>query len=107
MKLHKTLLASSAEEFIHTLENELMNVCDVMLKKVDKKKDRQILFSHRHQLLDQLGACSDPALILHLAALILFQHATGSMLHASGKFVPSILSLLQDKVGESDYSILS
>ena len=31
-----------------------MKVCDVMLKKADKKKDRQILFAHKHELADKI-----------------------------------------------------
>ena len=80
MKLNKAVAGKSAADFIKILEEESLNVCDVMLKKQDKKKDKQILFSHKHELLDKLGSCEDPALGLHLAALILFQHCTGNII---------------------------
>lgn len=70
-----------------------------MLKKPDKKKDRQILFGHRQSLLEQVGSCSEPALGLHLSALYIFQHLTGCMLHASGKFVPLIIEHLEQSEG--------
>ena len=69
-----------------------------MLKKPDKKKDRQILFGHRQSLLEQLNSCLDPALTLHLAVLAIFQHYHGSLLHASGKFVPFLI----EHIGEQD-----
>jgi len=107
MKLHKAAAGGSAQEFITLLEDEVMKVCDVMLKKADKKKDRQILFAHKHELADKISGCQDPALVLHLAVLIIFQHVTGSMLTATGKFVPSILSFLKGSLTEEQYEVLS
>lgn len=46
-------------------------------------------------MLEQLSNCQDPALTLHLAVLVVFTIATQNMLHASGKYVSSILSFLQ------------
>ena len=94
LKIHKSLAGSSVTEFLVVLESQIGVFCDVMLKKPDKKKDRQILFGHRQSLLEQLGACSDPALTLHLAVLCIFHHIHGTMLHASGKFVPAIIDHL-------------
>ena len=37
MKLHKSVAGSSAEDFLHVLESEMMAVCDVMLKKETNK----------------------------------------------------------------------
>lgn len=55
---------------------------------------RQIILTHKQGLLDQLYKCNDPSLVLHLAALVIFTIGTGNMLHASGKFVSSILDFL-------------
>lgn len=82
MKLNKAVAGKSAEDFLKILEEDSLAICDVMLKKQDKKKDRQILFNHKHEVLDKLGSCEDPALGLHLAALILFQHLTGQIIQA-------------------------
>ena len=95
LKIHKSLGGSSVTEFISTFEDKVGSFCDVMLKKQDKKKDRQILFGHRQSLLEQLGSCSDPALTLHLSVLYVFQQVSGCMLHASGKFVPLIIEHLE------------
>ena len=56
---------------------------------------RQLLVSHRTGLLEQLSACLDPALCLHLATLLLFHSVTGHILHASGKFVPHLITHLK------------
>lgn len=56
---------------------------------------RPQLLGHRQALLEQLTSSEDPALVLHLTALILFQAMTQTMLHASGRFVSNILTYLQ------------
>lgn len=50
--------------------------------------------THKQGLMDQLYKCNEPALVLHIACLIIYTIATGTMLHASGKFVSSILDFL-------------
>lgn len=98
LKIHKAVNGNSVTEFLVVLESQVGSLCDVMLKKPDKKKDRQILFGHRQSLLEQLNSCLDPALTLHLAVLAIFQHYHGSLLHASGKFVPFLI----EHIGEQD-----
>ena len=78
-----------------------------MLKKPDKKKDRQILFGHRQSLLEQLNSCLDPALTLHLAVLAIFQHCHGSLLHASGKFVPFLIEHLGGQMTGEQMDVLT
>ena len=95
LKIHKSVSGNSITEFIATFEAQVGTFCDVMLKKQDKKKDRQILFGHRQSLLEQLGSCSEAALSLHLSVLYVFQQVSGCMLHASGKFVPLIIEHLE------------
>merc|ERR1719318_179441 len=98
LKIHKSVGGNSASEFINVMEANAASLCDILLKKADKKKDRQILFGHRQSLLEQLNSCVDPALTLHLAVLAIFQHYHGSLLHASGKFVPFLI----EHLGEQD-----
>ena len=92
MKLNKALNGTSVEDFIKILEDELLTICDVMLKKQDKKKDRQILFNHKHELLEKLKSCEDPALGLHLAALVLFQHSTSQILQVRSRLLGQVES---------------
>uniref|UniRef100_A0A182NTH3 E3 UFM1-protein ligase 1 homolog n=1 Tax=Anopheles dirus TaxID=7168 RepID=A0A182NTH3_9DIPT len=93
--LCKALTGSeTVEEFLEKTD-KAMQACSMMLKKIDKKKDRNLILCHKHGLLEQLTNCTDPALVLHLAALIIFTVATQTMLHASGRHVSAILSYLQ------------
>ncbi|XP_076035805.1 UFM1 specific ligase 1 [Oratosquilla oratoria] len=93
--VHKTLTGASLEDFFSCADSAL-SAADIMLKKKDHKKDRQMLIHHREGLIEQLQGSMDTALTLHLASLILFHSVTGHMLHASGKFVPQILGYLKD-----------
>merc|ERR1719245_1787516 len=94
-------------DFIEALEDNLTPACDVTLKKSDRKKDRQIVFNHRQSLMQQLEQCQEPALTLHLASLVIFQCQSGSMLHASGKFVPIILSKVNESLDEEAKGLLT
>lgn len=49
---------------------------------------------HKQGLLDQLYKSNEPSLILHLTCLIIFTIGTGCMIHASGRFVSTILDFL-------------
>ncbi|KAJ9587791.1 hypothetical protein L9F63_018774 [Diploptera punctata] len=95
LKLHKSLNSNSLDEFLTCVESALgPGVCDMILRKADKKKERTTILAHRQALLEQLAGADDPALVLHLTSLILFQAATQTMLHASGRFVSNILTYL-------------
>jgi len=80
--------------------------CDLLLKKLDKKKERNLLFNHRAALLDQLERDVEPAMTLHLAATILFQHYSGNILHAPGRCIPQVITYLSQHVSEADYTTL-
>ncbi|GAB1288351.1 E3 UFM1-protein ligase 1 [Apodemus speciosus] len=67
---------------------------------------KQILFQHRQALADQLKATEDPALVLHLTSVLLFQFSTHSMLHAPGRCVPQIIAFLQNKIPEDQHTLL-
>lgn len=66
-----------------------------------------MILCHKHELLQQLSDCNDPALTLHLAVLIIFTISTQCMLHASGKFVSSILSFLQPSLSPDQSAALT
>lgn len=91
----KTLSGQSVEDFMKTAE-EALTSCSMILKKIDKKKDRVVVLNHKHSLLEQLSKCDDPATVLHLTALIIFVTATQNMLYASGRHVSAILTFLKD-----------
>ncbi|KAH0817725.1 hypothetical protein GEV33_005066 [Tenebrio molitor] len=79
----------------------------MIIKKIDKKKDRTIVLNHKHVLLEQLNKCDDLALVLHLTTLVIFTTATQCMLHASGRHVASILQFLKQYLSEEQVAELT
>ncbi|KAJ8964459.1 hypothetical protein NQ317_016643 [Molorchus minor] len=82
--LVKSLSGQSIDDFMSAAEGGL-TACSMIIKKIDKKKDRLIILNQKHQLLEQLNTCEDLTLVLHLATLVIFTTATQCMIHASGK----------------------
>jgi len=78
-----------------------------MLKKLDKKRERQLTVEHRCALQEQLRQENEPAMALHLASAVLFQHHTSCMLHAPGRCVPQIINFLKDKVTPEQHDKLN
>lgn len=104
--LIKSLSSQNIDDFMTAVEGAL-SACSMIIKKIDKKKDRTIVLTHKHELLEQINKCDDLALVLHLATLAIFTTATQCMLHASGKFVASILLYLKQFLSEEQYIELS
>lgn len=59
---------------------------------------RQALFLHRQALTEQLKETEEPALVLHLTSVLLFQASTQCMLHAPGRCVPQLISTLTGRI---------
>ncbi|XP_019393318.1 PREDICTED: E3 UFM1-protein ligase 1 [Crocodylus porosus] len=104
-KLHASLNGKSVEDFLLCLDSAAV-ACDIMVKRGDKKKERQVLFQHRQALIEQLKVTEDPALVLHLTSVLLFQFSTHCMVHAPGRCVPQIIALLSTKIPEDQHSLL-
>lgn len=68
---------------------------------------RNLILCHKHGLLEQLTNCTDPALVLHLAVLIIFTISTQTMLHASGRHVSAILTFLQTVLSTDDSKVFN
>nr|CAD7198047.1 unnamed protein product [Timema douglasi] len=106
-KLHKCLTGSSVDDYLACVEVALgTGICDMTLRKLDKRKERPLVHSHRQALLEQLSTCTDPALVLHLASLLLFQTVSQTMLHASGRFVSNILTHLASHLTADTFNSL-
>nr|XP_046229603.1 E3 UFM1-protein ligase 1 [Scatophagus argus] len=106
MKLHNCLNGKAIEDFLTNIE-ACAEVCGFMLKKGDKKKERQALFVHRQALTEQLKETEDPALVLHLTSVLLFQASSHCMLHAPGRCVPQIISTLTGRIPTDQQQLLS
>lgn len=106
MKLHNTLNGKSIEDFVTNIESSA-EVCGFMLRKGDKKKERQTMFLHRQALMEQLKDTEDPALVLHLTSVLLFQACTHCMLHAPGRCVPQIIGTLTGRIPSEQQQLLA
>ncbi|XP_054618055.1 E3 UFM1-protein ligase 1 [Dunckerocampus dactyliophorus] len=106
MKLHTCLNGKSIEEFVKQLEISA-EVCGFLLKKADKKKERQALLLHRQTLTEQLKETEDPALVLHLTSVLLFQDSTHCILHTPGRCVPQIIGTLTGRIPMEKHQLLS
>lgn len=67
---------------------------------------RHLLFTHRQSLLGKVEHEEDPAMVLHLVTVLLFQQQTSCMLHAPGRMVPSIVAILEKHILEDEQKIL-
>lgn len=103
--LHKSLSASTLDDFLAAAE-PAMAACCLVLRKFDKKKERPMVLTHREALLEQLNATNDPAMLLHLATDVLFTAATQSMLHMSGRHVSAVLKFLQAHLEPESNAVL-
>ncbi|KAF3702498.1 E3 UFM1-protein ligase 1 [Channa argus] len=106
LKLHTCLNGKTIEDFLTNLES-CAEMCGFMLKKGDKKKERQALFLHRQALNQQLKETEDPALVLHLTSVLLFQASTHCMLHVPGRCVPQIIGTLTGRIPTEQQQLLS
>ncbi|XP_037541177.1 E3 UFM1-protein ligase 1 [Nematolebias whitei] len=106
MKLHNSLTGKTLEDFLTNLEM-CAEVCGFMLKKGDKKRERQAQFLHRQALSEQLKETEDPALVLHLTSVLLFQTSTHCMLDTPGRCVPQIIGTLTGRIPTEHQQLLS
>ncbi|CAI9721445.1 Hypothetical predicted protein [Octopus vulgaris] len=106
-KLNSSLNSKSLEDF-----HESLNIiCSpenlgILLRKPDRKKERQLLQEHRQTLIAELSSEDDPANALHLAVMILFQTFTNTFIHAPGRCVPRIIEFLEDYMAASSWETL-
>ena len=92
-KANETLKGKSLDDFMNCID-EAAASCEFILKKLDKKLERQLVFNHRHAVMEKLKNEVDPALALHLASILLFQFSCKAMIHAPGRCVPQLIQFL-------------
>ncbi|XP_071819369.1 E3 UFM1-protein ligase 1-like isoform X2 [Apostichopus japonicus] len=106
-KLNSAINGKDLGDFYTNLEDCCKDdICDVMLRKLDKKKERPLIFNHKQALIAQLKDETDPALALHLTASVVFQNCTQCMLHAPGRLVPHIITFLASQLTKEQHNLL-
>ncbi|XP_062858526.1 E3 UFM1-protein ligase 1 [Trichomycterus rosablanca] len=106
MKLNTSLNGKSIEDFLCSVEAAAED-CGVLLKKGDKKREKQVMMVHKNSLMEQLKAADDEALVLHLSVLLMFQQHMHCMLLAPGRCVSNIIYTLQSKIPQEQYQLLA
>ena len=106
-KLNQSVASNDVEAILQDAD-ALFEKLDLMIRKVDKRRESTILLENKHNLLKQLEEVNDDesALILHLSVTLLFNEAYKTMLHASGKFVPQLISQLKGKLDPATFDLL-
>lgn len=104
--LHKATQGASVADFLVEVETAL-SACDVVLRKIDKKKEKSAVGQQRTVLIEQLNSAADAALVLHVASLLLFHTVTQTVLNASGRFVPQIITFLQPHLSQPSVELLT
>jgi hypothetical protein len=106
--INAVLSGKTVGEFLPLFEDMCgQEYCGVMLKRLDKKKERQLLYSHQNSLLDNLRCEQEPSMVLHLVVVILFQQHTGCAIHISGKLLPQAIQFLHNHVEREKYMKLT
>jgi hypothetical protein len=83
------------------------DACGIMLKKLDKKREKQLIFAHQQELRQSLQDEQDPAMSLHLVTVLLFQMNTNCLLHMPGRLIPQVISYLRPHLKPEDAAKLS
>lgn len=65
------------------------------------------MVEHRCALEEQLRHELEPAMALHLTAVLLFHHYTNCLVHAPGRCVPQIINFLGNHMTEEQHSKLA
>lgn len=90
------LNSASVEDFNRVLEDVSIKCCNLVLKPIDKRREKVLLLEMKNNLIHQMKESDDLAFKLHLIVTSLFLALTGQPLHSSGKFVPQIIPLLKE-----------
>ncbi|XP_014678544.1 PREDICTED: E3 UFM1-protein ligase 1-like [Priapulus caudatus] len=99
-------VAGTELDGFHSRLDEALERCQVLVRKLDKKKEKQMAYGHRMALADQLREETNPAATLHLAALLLHHVHAQRPLVAPGRLVPTVLAALRGRVADGDHDVL-
>eukprot|EP00026_Physarum_polycephalum_P004173 Phypoly_transcript_04190.p1 GENE.Phypoly_transcript_04190~~Phypoly_transcript_04190.p1 ORF type:complete len:732 (+),score=177.63 Phypoly_transcript_04190:129-2198(+) len=97
-KLFTLLTKQSVDDFITAL-GPLAEECQLQLvKKLDKKKESQLLQMHTEDLTKQLRDEKNPAAAFHQAVLIMYIRCYAHLVHAPPKNIQLLVARLQQKL---------
>lgn len=105
-ELNSSLSGKSIKEFFAKFPSACLSF-NIQLKK-SKQAEKDLVTELRHAFIEKLNHENDPACCLHLAVTLLINTFTRTVVHAPGKFVPSMIKFLKDKkyLTEDNHKIL-
>jgi len=104
-KMVQSLSGKTTEAFLKELDI-VSEKLQYQLKKFDKKRERQLLLTHRQALMDQLTKESNGATAFHLVLVILYLKKHSVMVHVPGRSLSTLLNKLQPDVTEANFNLL-
>ena len=104
-ELNQALTSKTSSEVIDLVE-KAADSFELSIKKNDSKREKEILLQLRESTKASLEAEQDPATVLQLAAILLYQQASGHMVNAPGRCVPNIIESLRPSLSEDIFNKL-
>ncbi|CAF3179524.1 unnamed protein product [Rotaria sp. Silwood2] len=94
-KVNESLNGKNAETTLTRLEDAAGELLQIILKRPNKKTEKDLILDIREKLKAKLTDEQDPAMILHLTITLLFYAVNnGRLIHAPGKAVPTLIKFL-------------
>ncbi|CAF0952210.1 unnamed protein product [Rotaria sordida] len=94
-KVNESLNGKNVEITLTRLEDATSELLQLILKRPNKKTEKDLILDIREKLKAKLTDEQDPAMILHLTVTLLFYAVyNGRLIHAPGKSVPTLIKFL-------------
>ncbi|KAL0713650.1 hypothetical protein Bca4012_020628 [Brassica carinata] len=106
LALIMALEGKRVDAFITTFR-DLAEESGLVLKKLDKKLERNLLHAYRKDLISQVSTESDPVALLAKVVSLLYIKAHNRALQAPGRAIAAAISHLKEKLDESAYKTLT
>jgi E3 UFM1-protein ligase 1 len=106
-ELNQCLSTKTYSEIIEIVESVAIEILEMQFKKFDQKKERELTIQLRESTRSALENENDPATILQLVSLLIYNHTFEVMLNAPGRCVPLILESLRSNMKEEIYEKLT
>ena len=98
---------SSIVEFLENYENLTdPQFTQLLVKKLDKKKERNMIFSQKQNLLEQLKTETKSPDLLNIACSLLFIKHHSTLLHVPGRCISAVVQTIAEELTESQKSII-
>ncbi|CAF1259339.1 unnamed protein product [Rotaria magnacalcarata] len=94
-KVNESLNGKNVDTTLTRLEDACSELLQLILKRPNKKSEKDLILEIREKLKSKLTDEQDPAMILHLTVTLLFYAVQdGRFIHAPGKSVPALIKFL-------------